>query len=395
MSPREHIGRCPFCGLPDSDPYSLLLHIEEKHSEGKSPFVVDKDPAEEEERQPFPCPIEGCGQLIALNAIEAHMETHGADGEPSPCHVTVDSSSTGPAMPTYPPNTESSNGSSSDTATISHGIKKLGRSELGRYHNEDQMPASLVALLKKGNFRSSTGVIPVIQQLLEQNRTTEYAYLCVSTARHIWKLEGEGSFCGYRNIQMLFAGAGLFGGVVPDIFEIQDMIEAAWDNGINSRGRIETGGIRGTRKFIGTPEASAVIANLGLTPNPQGYRNSKGEHRRAAENRLYDAVERYFATAPGVNLNDKVRPTPLPPIYFQHRGHSMTIIGIEKKTKGSRCLLVFDPTYSDPSGIVRHVGRKHTFKDPSKKLDIYRRGPHYLGRYKEFEILTLRPSFAP
>ena len=33
------------------------------------------------------------------------------------------------------------------------------------------------------------------------------------------------------------------------------MIESAWDKGINDTGRVETGGIRGTRKYIGTPEA--------------------------------------------------------------------------------------------------------------------------------------------
>lgn len=112
-------------------------------------------------------------------------------------------------------------------------------------------------------------MIPVLQQLLEQNRSTEYAYLCVSTAQHIWKLEGEGSFCGYRNIQMLAscvvrsgpAGARLFGGQVPDIFALQDLIEDAWDRGINAKGRIETGGIRGTRKFIGTPEVGVFFLN--------------------------------------------------------------------------------------------------------------------------------------
>lgn len=52
----------------------------------------------------------------------------------------------------------------------------------------------------------------------------------------------------------------------------------------------------------------------------QGFRNEKNEHRRAAENRLYDAVERYFASAPGTSAQDKVRPTQLPPLYFQHRG---------------------------------------------------------------------------
>ncbi len=41
---------------------------------------------------------------------------------------------------------------------------------------------------------------------------------------------------------------------VPSIFQIQEWIEAAWDQGINAQGRLETGGIKGTRKYIGTPE---------------------------------------------------------------------------------------------------------------------------------------------
>lgn len=45
-----------------------------------------------------------------------------------------------------------------------------------------------------------------------------------------------------------------FGGKIPSVFDIQEWIEAAWDKGINAEGRIETGGIRGTRKYIGTPE---------------------------------------------------------------------------------------------------------------------------------------------
>lgn len=40
----------------------------------------------------------------------------------------------------------------------------------------------------------------------------------------------------------------------PGIFQIQDLIETAWDLGYNIEGRVETGGIRGTRKYIGTSE---------------------------------------------------------------------------------------------------------------------------------------------
>jgi hypothetical protein len=45
-------------------------------------------------------------------------------------------------------------------------------------------------------------------------------------------------------------------GHIPSIFNIQEFIEKAWDVGINPQGRVETGGVCGTRKYIGTPEVS-------------------------------------------------------------------------------------------------------------------------------------------
>ena len=57
-------------------------------------------------------------------------------------------------------------------------------------------------------------------------------------------------------------GYQCFNGKVPTIFAIQDKIEHAWDLGINSQGRIETGGIRGTRKYIGTPDVSRPKMSL-------------------------------------------------------------------------------------------------------------------------------------
>jgi hypothetical protein len=59
-------------------------------------------------------------------------------------------------------------------------------------------------------------------------------------------------------------GAEHFRGRVPSIFRIQDDIEQAWDNGFNAQGRLETGGIRGTRKYIGTPEVhSRTLSSAG------------------------------------------------------------------------------------------------------------------------------------
>lgn len=58
-----------------------------------------------------------------------------------------------------------------------------------------------------------------------------------------------------------FPGHQHFDGL-PSVFRIQDLIENAWDKGINAQGRVETGGVKGTRKYIGTPEAQAVLCSL-------------------------------------------------------------------------------------------------------------------------------------
>lgn len=271
--------------------------------------------------------------------------------------------------------------------------KKLGKAELGRYAHEKQMPDWLVAMLKNNGQVVGTDVIPVLRQLLQQSASTEYAYLCDPYVQHVSKLRREGGFCGYRNIQMMcsyilgtsYAGThGNFGGKIPSIFDIQEFIEAAWDKGINKQGRVETGGVRGTRKYIGTPEAQAVLLHFKVPCEAEGFKNKKEAGR--AEAKLLVSVEQYFSQ--GIfDPKDKVRSTTLPPIYFQHAGHSMTIVGIEKKPDGKANLLVFDPMFHDAQVVTQRVGRKFKYKHADSALNAYRRGHKYLRRYREFELL--------
>ncbi|CAN8095727.1 unnamed protein product [Discula destructiva] len=275
--------------------------------------------------------------------------------------------------------------------------KKLGKAELGRYANEKQMPAWLIAMLKKDGQVVGSGIIPVLAQLLQQSASTEYAYLCDPCVQHVSKLRREGGFCGYRNIQMMSSyilGTGYpgthnnFDGKIPSIFDIQEFIEAAWDRGINKQGRVETGGVRGTRKYIGTPEAQAMLIHLNVPCDAQGFKN-KAQALRAETSMLVN-VEQYFQQGL-FNPADKVRCTTLPPIYFQHAGHSMTIVGIEKMADGKANLLVFDPMFHDAQVVTQRVGRKFKYKHADSALNAYRRGHKYLRRYREFEVLRLKP----
>ena len=112
-------------------------------------------------------------------------------------------------------------------------------------------------------------VIPMLGRLCGQDESVQRAFFCAPEVSQMLKVPGEGGFCGYRNIQMLVSyirgtqaiGHEYFMQRTPTIFQLQDLIERAWDMGFGSSGRVETGGIRDTRKYIGTPEASRCMFN--------------------------------------------------------------------------------------------------------------------------------------
>ena len=125
-------------------------------------------------------------------------------------------------------------------------------------------------LMVKRVANETPGVIPVLAQLCQQDISLSKVFLCHESVKHIFKTPKEGGFCGYRNIQMLVSfiqgtsspGHEHFPTHTPSVLHLQELIEAAWDRGINSTGRVETGGIRGTRKYIGTPEVCFVLGNM-------------------------------------------------------------------------------------------------------------------------------------
>ncbi|PGG99870.1 hypothetical protein GX51_06081 [Blastomyces parvus] len=291
-------------------------------------------------------------------------------------------------------------------------VKRLGRSELGPYAHEKQMPSWLRKMLEEGPkvtvsnqiqpdgtlrrvefvANEASHLIPVLAQLCELDETVEQVFLCNPATRHVFKMPKEGGFCGYRNIQMLVSyiqearadGYEQFPGRLPTILRLQDLIEQAWDLGFNSTAQIETGGIKGTRKYIGTSEAQALFLSLGIKCTAGVFGATQDS---SAHGSLLDDILAYFLQ--GCTTSDeRINQTELPPIYLQHDGHSLTIVGFETRKSGSANLLVFDPMFKTSPAIERLVGNNRiTSQDPGRLIKAYRRGPGYLQRYKEFEIL--------
>lgn len=114
---------------------------------------------------------------------------------------------------------------------------------------------------------------------------------------------------------------------------------------------------------------------------------------------LLQLVQRYFcSSSPNTtklsDKNTKIWQTQLPPIFLQRPGHSLTIIGFEKRTNRSTNLLVFDPAFNPSKDIRKAVGcvkMDASFKKrhANRLLKAYRRGQGQLQRYSKFETLFL------
>ena len=70
-------------------------------------------------------------------------------------------------------------------------------------------------------------------------------------------------------------------------------------------------------------------------------------------------------------------------------GHSLTIVGLERRKSGSCNLLVFDPMFRPSAPIRRFIGTRFHITNPEKLLKAYRRGEPHLRKFSTFEILKL------
>ena len=308
-------------------------------------------------------------------------------------------------------------GSSTSKVNIGE-VRRLGKAELGPYANEKRMPAWLVRLLEDGAkvtvsnkighdgrlikveviSNETPNLVPVLARLSRVDKKVARAFYCNPFIRHVAKLPNEGGFCGYRNIQMTISyirdaqapGHEHFDGKrLPSVLKLQDMIENAWDQGYNRAGRVETGGIRMTRKYIGTPEAQALLLSLGISAETVAF---SAESKTQAYTAMMEAVCKHFDDGSGSDNTDKVVITNKPPLFFQHQGHSMTVVGVELDTEHRANLVVFDPMYN-PSKLLKNLAlsNKLTFSSPTpeKLLKAHRRDEKYLGRYRAFEMIKI------
>ncbi|TKW36782.1 hypothetical protein SEVIR_1G005600v4 [Setaria viridis] len=241
--------------------------------------------------------------------------------------------------------------------------------------------------------------------------------------------EDKGWGCGWRNIQMLSshllkqrpeAREVLFGGsgFVPDIPSLQRWLEIAWDKNFDIIGSNHFDNkVYGAKKWIGTTECATLFRSFGLharivdfdSTESSGLKSKNGKHAASqvqgpmdkfliknnppkssselcqedaesmrGQQVLVDWIWNYFAsgcsdrfTTPRVTVSNKS------PLYFQHQGHSRTIVGIQKKKgRGSQdqyTLLILDPGH-------RTADLERTLRSKKGWQSLVKRGVHTLRK---------------
>ena len=87
--------------------------------------------------------------------------------------------------------------------------------------------------------------------------------------------------------------------------------------------------------------------------------------------------------------------TDRPPLYFQHAGHSRTIVGIEHTASKKVNFILFDPSRKPSSAMKDYASGKPFKKDLSNELlKPYRVSIEELAKKKnEYQILRYMHSF--
>ncbi|XP_057365710.1 zinc finger-containing ubiquitin peptidase 1-like [Daphnia carinata] len=228
------------------------------------------------------------------------------------------------------------------------------------------------------------------------------ANMCSAVDHYAASFGDSGWGCGYRNLQMLLSAllrspqyadrlvnlcpststASDNSIKVPSISRLQSAIEEAWKMGFDEQGCEQLGGkLSGTCKWIGATEIATLLASCRIR-----YRLIDFHRPTSPDGKLhpalFDWVKKYFEETSEFK----------PPLYFQHQGHSRTIIGIEETTQGKARLLILDPSHkSDQMRLLTNISGSAQNKPAiAKKILV----PMAALKAKQYQIVCADGGFA-
>ncbi|CAH1799125.1 unnamed protein product [Owenia fusiformis] len=306
---------CPMCSMEFPDLQGLASHVDGHFSSEQTPVndeVADNMFAQEMERR----------------EREAAKQQEEKDFEKLKTEYGMDSSGS------YKQQGES------------HLEKEVGRGNINiaEYYNKKiDLQQAQSAGIDDGHS-STKGVMVKLRQFYAlTNYSIKDVWLASDVTHYASSYADKGWGCGYRNLQMLLSSLAtsptyeevLFNGrpLIPSIPKIQRLIEAAWIKGFDVQGAGQLGNqLVNTKKWIGATEIVATLSSLKIKCQLLDFHAPSGPN--GSHPRLFQWVRDYFAAHTDFK----------PPLFFQHQGHSRTIVGIEEVRDNSLRMLIFDPS---------------------------------------------------
>ena len=190
-----------------------------------------------------------------------------------------------------------------------------------------------------------------VKRLLSYLPQNIHAYFCTPSTGHIGSNRiDRGWGCGYRNAQMLISSC-LVGSnhisnfhphYIPNIPSIQKHIEKGWNVGFDPEGAGQLGHqLVGTNKWIGATEIATLLYSWRVSCKIIDFWK-RTPMNGCQHSQMMQWISNYFKHD-SQSGDRTITVTTKPPLYLQHQGHSMTVIGVEYKNNAVDALWVFDP----------------------------------------------------
>ncbi|KAG8582534.1 hypothetical protein GDO81_008095 [Engystomops pustulosus] len=399
---------CPFCGEAKDSVEKLELHVGIEHAD------LLASPNKENARLQFECPM--CC-LVCVNGyiLQEHVNLH---LEENTAKLTSDSV-LARQLQAEEDKLRRAEDSEREKVEFQKLQRQFGLDNSGGYRQQSvqnleravargrmhpmefhmhkaEMMESLATGVDDGRTKTS-GVLEALRHYYNTGGPeVRCVWLCCPLDHFSNSAGDKGWGCGFRNFQMLLSSV-LFNDTykhflqdcryIPCIPKIQSMIEDAWKEGFDPQGASHFNGkLQGTRAWIGACEIYCLLTSLSLKCRILDFHkpsNPLGTHPL-----LFEWVLNYYASDTR-GVEGKVVCSSKPAIYFQHQGHSRTIVGIEERKNHSYCLLLFDP--GCPSEPMQRLTRKNLDAADLKPLRKYTGGL----KHKQYQIVAVEGILSP
>ncbi|KAE9608789.1 hypothetical protein Lal_00020291 [Lupinus albus] len=292
----------------------------------------------------------------------------------------------------------------------------------------DDKVSSLIGLQARSTFyKVEVGLMSLLRNCLESEPENSKAILS-GYVDHFQSLESEdaGWGCGWRNIQMLCshllvqrpeAREALFGssGFVPDIPSLQRWLEIAWEKDFDAAGSAQFDHvIYGSKKWIGTTECAALLRSFALRARVVDFGpkesvpgssvdgafdkassdklvKSNNAKKSKAYQVLMDFVWNYFSDKSSIQFDHQhVVISEKTPLYFQHDGHSRTIVGIQVEHQQNG-ILQYNLLILDPAQCT--VALERSLREKVGWQKLMKRGMHTLEK-PQYQLCYVDPGIA-